>query len=96
MHMDKSESTGVVGFERGEITEKKPDSLPNRYLYKVKSSTRGDIISRWMEPINAYVNEYTGEPPEEKKYEYFVGDPVNYFMFPDGRGMILGKVRKDI
>ena len=94
--MDKSESTGAVGFERGTIREKKPDSLPNRYVYKVESSTRGGILSRWMEPVNAYANEYKGEPPQEEKYEYFVGDIVNYFMFPDGRGMILGKVRKDL
>lgn len=96
--MDKSESTGIVGFERGEIIEKKEDEVfQNQYLYKIKSSTRDGLKSRWMEPINAYINEYTGDdPPVKDKYEYLVGDLVNYFMFPDGRGMILGKIRKDI
>ena len=94
--MDKSESTSVVGFERGEICDKKPDSKPKRYLYKVKSSTRDGLISRWMEPTSAYVNEHQDAETGEDKNEYYVGDLVNYFMFPDGRGMILGKVRKDI
>ena len=94
--MDKSERTGVVGFERGEICAKKADSKPNRYIYKVKSYTRDGLISRWMEPVNAYVNEYQVEPPDEDKFEYDVGDLVNYFMFPDGRGMILGKIRRDL
>ena len=93
--MDKSEETRIVGFERGEIYAKKPDTLPRRYLYKVKSASRDGLISRWMEPVSAYANEHH-EEEEEQKYEYDVGDLVNYFMFGDGRGMILGKIRKDI
>lgn len=99
MEMDKNlnEWTGLVGIDRGEISDKKADSMPNRYLYKVKSATRGGIESRWMEAVNAYVREYEGDdPPFEKKYELETGDLVNFFMFADGRGMILGKVRKDI
>ena len=97
--MDKSEMTGTVGFERGTICEKKPDTLPGRYLYKVESITRDGLVSRWMEAVNACVNEHRDEGENdgsEIKYEYFTGDLVNYFMFPDGRGMILGKIRKDI
>ena len=94
--MDTNEYTATVGFERGTIREKKADSLPSRYVYKVESATRGGIISRWMESVNANINEYRGEPPEENKAEYAVGDLVYFFMFPDGRGMVLGKVRKDL
>jgi hypothetical protein len=94
--MEKNTRTGAVSIERGEISERKADSLPNRYLYKVKSSTRDGVISRWMEAANAYVNEYKGEPAAEDKYAYAVGDKVNYFMFADGRGLILSKVREDI
>ena len=94
--MDKSECTATVGFERGEIKEKKADSQPNRYLYKVESATRDGIVSRWMESVNANINEYRGDPPQEVKAQYSVGDLVYYFMFSDGRGMVLGKVRKDL
>lgn len=94
--MDSMENTSVVGFERGTIKEKKADTLPNRYVYKVKSATRDGIVSRWMESVNANINEYQDKPPEEVKAEYYVGDLVYYFMFSDGRGMVLGKVRKDL
>lgn len=94
--MDKNESTGVVGFERGTICEKKADTLPDRFLYKVQSSTREGVTSRWMESVNAGVYEYKGDAAQEEKYQYAVGDLVNYFMFPDGRGMILGMVRRDL
>lgn len=94
--MEMSDATGRVGFERGTICEKKKDTLPYRWLYKVKSSTRDNIKSRWMESINAAVYECWTEMPAEEKYQYEIGEDVYYFMFPDGRGMVLGKVRKDI
>lgn len=82
----------VVGFERGKISQKKPGEAGA--VYKVVSATRDGMESRWMESLNAYVKEYSGDPPMVDKYEYAVGDLVYYFMFPDGRGMIVGKVRK--
>jgi len=94
--MDSTESTGLVGLERGKIREKKADSLPNRYVYKVESLTRDGVVSRWMESVNANINEYRGDPPAERKAEYQVGDPVYYFMFADGRGMVLGRIRQDL
>ena len=93
--MDRSTSTGVVGIERGEIVEKKADTQAG-YIYKVRSFTRDGITSRWMEAVNAGVNEYKGEPPVRSKYQYSIGDEVNYFMFDDGRGMIVGKARRDL
>lgn len=96
MDENKSESTGTVGFERGTISEKKPDTLPDRFLYKVQSSTREGVATRWMESVNAAAYEYRGSSSREEKYQYAVGDAVYYFMFPDGRGMVLGKVRKDL
>lgn len=93
--MDRMEGSGAVFIERGSIYEKKEDARAG-YVYKVKSSTRDGIISRWMEAVSACVSEYKGEPPELDRFEYQVGDEVNYFMFGDGRGMILGRIRREL
>lgn len=93
--VDMNEEPRAVSIERGIIREYKSDAQAGR-VYKVESCTRGGVKSRWMEAVNAYVKEYTGEPPARDKYAYGTGDLVNYFMFPDGRGMIIGKVRKDL
>lgn len=47
----------------------------NGPLYKVESYTRDGIVSRWIEAVQG---------------EYQIGDNVYFFMFDDGRGMILG------
>ena len=86
----------AISIERGVIRDKKADGATNAYLYKVESLARSGVLSRWMEAVNAYVNEYRGEPPEEIKAAYDVGDQVYYFMYPDRRGMILGGMRTDI
>lgn len=93
--MDRMEGSGAVFIERGSIYEKKEDARAG-YVYKVKSSTRDGIISRWMEAVSACVNEYKGEPPVLERFEYEVDDEVNYFMFGDGRGMILGRIRREL
>lgn len=93
--MDKSENTAAVCLERGIISAVREDAAAG-YVYRVKSLTRDDIESRWMEAVNACVNEYSGDPPQRDKYAYEAGDLVNYFMFGDGRGMIIGRVRKDL
>ena len=92
--MDGMEHAGAF-IERGSICEKKPDARAG-YMYKVTSSTRDGVKSRWMEAVSACVSEYKGEPPALDRFEYQVGDEVNYFMFGDGRGMILGRIRRDI
>jgi len=46
-------------------------------LYKVESYTRDGIVSRWIEAVQG---------------EYQSGDDVYFFMFDDGRGMILGRL----
>ncbi|MBR3740563.1 MAG: hypothetical protein IKN04_08895 [Clostridia bacterium] len=93
--MEQMERTSGVSIERGKISEKKDGPC-----YKVESYTRGGIKSRWMESANKYVNEYQCEAPNEiareKKYEYEIGDEVYFFMFDDGRGMILGKIQRDL
>ena len=63
-----------AGFERGEICGKKAGPL-----YKVKSYTRGGIISRWMQAI-----------PQANDAEFEMGDRAYFFMFDDGRGMVIG------
>ena len=94
--MDKSERTPQVGIERAEIIEKEADALAG-YVYRVKSLTRDGIESRWMEAVSACVREYevtgTEGPAVEKKFEYEVGEYVNAFIFSDGRGMILRRLK---
>ena len=92
--MDGNKHAGAF-IERGSICEKKADAQAG-YVYKVTSSTRDGIKSRWMEAVSACVSEYTGGPPQRDRFEYAVGDEVNYFMFADGRGMILGRIRREL
>lgn len=46
-------------------------------LYKVESYTRDGITTRWIEAVQG---------------EYQIGDDVYFFMFDDGRGMIVGRM----
>lgn len=85
----------IIGIDRGIISDRKADG-GGKYLYRVESETRNGIQSRWIESVNAYINEYRGEPPTTYKRSFDVGDMVYYFMFPDGRGMIIGIARTDI
>ena len=84
--MDKSEIAGAVIIDRGVIDRIEDGG------FIVKSLARMDVESRPMQPVNRYVNEYKGDPPVEDKFEYKPKDRVYFFMFPDGRGMILGKM----
>ena len=79
-------------LDRGKIVEKSAGPL-----YRVESYTREGVKTRWIESINQYVNEYKSVLPydaeaQQDKFEYAVNDEVYFFMFPDGRGMILGKL----
>jgi len=47
--------------------------------YKVESYTRGGVTSRFLDPGTVVCA---------------TGDEVYFFMFPDGRGMILGKIER--
>ncbi len=97
--MDKAERTALVGIGRGIIIEKKSDAMAG-YVYRVESLTMGGVESRWMEAASACVREYevTGAegPAVQRRFEYQVGDYVNCFIFGDGRGMILGRIRMDL
>ncbi len=102
--MDKSEQTGNAAFDRGKITDKRKRE---HWQYKVESYTRKGVRSRWMESVGAYLYEWgecgkcdtslcTYYPDGKKdKFEYEIGDEVYFFMFADGRGMILGKMCRD-
>ena len=46
-------------------------------LYKVKSYTCDGVITRWIEAVQG---------------EYEIDQEVYFFMFDDGRGMILGRM----
>lgn len=86
--MGGMETTGQTFIERGEIDRIEDGG------FVVKSLTRKGVETRPMQAINQYVNEYKGEPPTEDKFEYKPKDRVYFFMFPDGRGMILGKMEE--
>ena len=92
MTTDKTELTGGVFIERGKITEKRQQG---NWQYKVESMTRKGIKTRWMESVSAYCNECECPEHGPGKYQYNVGDEVYYFMFGDGRGMILGVMIRD-
>lgn len=97
--MDKTERAGLVGIERAIIIEKQSDAAAG-YVYRVESITRRGVESRWMEAASACVREYevtgTEGPAVQRRFEYSVGDYVNCFIFGDGRGMILGRIRMDL
>ena len=86
--MSDSVRTSVVGIQQGKIVDASENT------FKVESYTQGEVRTRYIEAVNAYINEFEGTPPAENKYQYAIGDEVFYFMFPDGRGMILGKIKR--
>jgi len=55
--------------------------IRDRQQYKMESYNRKGVQSRWMEAVG--------------NADYLVGDEVYYFMFPDGRGMVLGSMSRD-
>ena len=63
-----------AGIERGTITGKMAGPL-----YRVDSLTREGVCSRWIPAI-----------PQANNQEYAVGDRAYFFIFDDGRGMIVG------
>ena len=81
--MGDYDKTLTVGIERGKISGGGPGA------YVVESFTRGGVETRPIAAANEYVSECTCDG--RSKYLYSAGDEVFYFMFPDGRGMILGK-----
>lgn len=87
---NEKENDGGGKFDRGIVTGVQEGN--NGLQYKVKSLTDKDVTSRWMETVGAYLNEYTEDDGNDGKYTYAVGDEVYFLMFPDGRGMILGKM----
>ena len=89
--MNGEYSSFFARIGRGKITDKKAGPL-----YRVESYDMKGVITRWIEAVNAGINEYKGEPPVQDKREYSVNDEVFFFMFGDGRGMILGPMRRDI
>ena len=64
--------------------------------YKVVSLDRPEVVSRWMRASSFFVNEREDEEGSVIRYSYAVGDPVFFFMFPDGRGLILGRIEAEV
>lgn len=70
--------TTTAGIERGRIVDA-------RYgAFKVSSFSRGGVISRYLNTLQ----------PNLEVEPLGVGDEVYFFMFPDGRGMILGRIER--
>ena len=86
--MTDNENTPGFMIDRGRIKSEENGS------FIVASYSREGVETRPMKAVNEYVNEYQGDPPEEHKYTYAVGDEVYFFMFDDGHGMILGKMER--
>ena len=81
--MEEKREIAGASIERGEITESADG------WYVVRSSTRSGIETRKIRAINEYLWEDTWTHSE--KYRYAEGDKVFFFIFGDGRGLILGK-----
>lgn len=85
--MKKNETPPATGFiDRGTIKEKKAGT---HLQYKVKSLTYPNVTSRWIESVGAYAQ------AEAEEYEYAINDEVYFCLFPDGRGIVLGKMTRD-
>ena len=86
--MNENEALEGAAIDRGKILRAEGGG------FIVASYQNPDVETRPMQPVNEYVREYEGDPPTENKYTYAAGDEVYFFMFPDGRGMILGKMER--
>ena len=89
--MEKHDILWPSHIGRGRVFDKKAGPL-----YRVESLDMAGVKTRWVEAVNASVNEYKGDPPVQDKKEYSIGNEVFFIMFPDGRGLILGRMRRDI
>lgn len=81
-------------IERGTIDE------VSGSRYKVKSLSRDGVKTPWIEVLSVNPELYVlnedgtrGQDVKHKPTEYASGDMVYFFMFPDGRGAILGKAK---
>ena len=81
--MQENENRQGAIIDRGKIIREESGG------YVVSSYQNPQVVTR---PMN--VREYEGDPPIERKYTYATGDEVYFFMFPDGRGLILGKMER--
>lgn len=78
MAATQEDRTTTAGIERGRIVDARDGA------FKVSSYSRGGVISRYLHVLQQGLE--TDSPG--------VGDEVYFFMFPDGRGMILGKIER--
>ena len=86
--MQENENRQGAIIDRGKIIREESGG------FVVSSYQNPQVFTRPMKPVNEYVREYEGDPPHEHKYTYATGDEVYFFMFPDGRGLILGKMER--
>lgn len=86
--MQENENRQGATIDRGKIIREESGG------YVVSSYQNPQAVTRPMKPVNEYVREYEGDPPIERKYTYATGDEVYFIMFPDGRGLILGKMER--
>jgi len=86
-------------IERGIIDKKENE------LYKVRSLDRDGVVSLWIGELKTapkleinMKHDVNGETITEQvkvnyaSSEYALNDEVYFFIFPDGRGAILGKI----
>lgn len=74
----QEERTTAAAIERGRIIDARDGA------FKVSSYARGGVISRYLHTLQSGLET---EP-------FGVGDEVYFFMFPDGRGLILARIER--
>lgn len=90
--MDKTEKTKPVVIERGTVTEKRIPTGGFWWQYKVTSLTRDGLKSRWMEAAVFWEHMTVDEMGGTANQGFAIGTNVYYFMFGDGRGVILDRI----
>lgn len=90
--MDRTEETRDVTIERGTVREKRIPEGGFWWQYKVESITRDGLKSLWMEAAVFWEHMTMPETGGTANKGFDVGTNVYYFMFGDGRGVILDRI----
>ena len=88
--------TPGITIERGIVKEKKIPDNCYWWVYRVESVTRDGLKSLWMESIDVWEHVRDPDIPYGgNQTGYAVGTKVYFFLFEDGRGMILNRIEDE-
>lgn len=86
------ERRGGISIERGTVKEKRMRDGTFWWEYRVESLTRDGLISLWMQSIDVW--EHVKMPEIGGNQQgYAVDTKVYFFLFEDGYGLILNRIR---